>query len=141
MPLGGASNVARDSDWEQRQKHASFYQTQLNTVQQAACAAFAATTLLPTIGVAMTKLSGLIDGQDQAVLGIAVLAWLLVSAILATSFGRTASRLDSNYREEHATLFTGASPYRLESFLLDFANGMLSPVEFERQQIMKAQGV
>ena len=110
-----------NANWELRQKHASFYQTLVSSAQQAAISAATSVSLILTLGAAMTKLSGVPESQDWNILLIAVFAWGISSTIMVIGFSRSAKRIDMDYRSEHARIFPGHDPYRLESFLLDFA--------------------
>ena len=109
-------------DWEARQKHAAFFQLLLNSLQQAAIASNATGAVVLTVGVGVAKLSDVRSGEDWAVIYVAVVAWLLLGATLTISFAKSALRLRSDYLAEHGELFPGVVPYRLESFLLDFAD-------------------
>lgn len=108
--------------WEVRQKHASFHQTLLGSAQQAALAYNTAAVLLITIGLAMVKFSGVAADQDWAILFVTIIGWLVLSWALLVGFGRSACRIRMTYEAEHAALFPGAVPHRLESFLLDFVD-------------------
>lgn len=108
------------SNWEQRQRQASFYQTQLASVQQAAISAQTSTALMITRGATMAKFSGVTSGQDWMVLSLAILGWLIMALMLTASFSRSALRIKRAYLREQSALFTGSAAYELESFLLDF---------------------
>jgi len=108
--------------WELRQKHASFFQTMLGSIQQSALASNTASAILLSLAGILTKLSGVAPSQDWKILFVAVIAWVVLSATMVTSFSRSALHIEETYLREHADLFPGAPPYKLESFLLDFAN-------------------
>lgn len=110
------------ADWEAQQKHASFFQAQLSFPQQAAIASNAAMSILVTLGIAMKSFSGVTGDQDWQVLFVTVIAWMAVTFWLMAGFARSAWRVRARYRSEQVTLFPQAEPYRLESFLLDFAD-------------------
>ena len=110
------------ADWELRQKHAAFFQTLVASVQQAAISANTASAVILTLGAVMAKFSDVLPSQDWVVLLTAIVAWTFVTGTLVTSFSRSAVRIETTYLQEHAKLFPGAPPYRLESFLLDFAD-------------------
>ena len=109
-------------DWERRQKQATFFQTLLGSVQQSAISANTASAVIITLGGAMAKFSDVLPSYDWVVLLLATVAWVITSAIMVASFSRSAVRIEATYRREHALYFPKATPYRLESFLLDFAD-------------------
>jgi len=110
-----------DANWELRQKHAAFFQTQIGSVQQAAIASQTMSALLVSLGLAMSKFSGVAPSQDWTLLSLAVLGWLLLTLLLTSGFSVSATRIEKTYLEEHERLFAGQTPYRLESFLLGVA--------------------
>jgi len=67
----------------------------------------------------MTKFTGVLSGQDWLILVAALAGWLLLSGMLIISYAKSAQRIRTEYEAEHAILFPGLPPYRLESFLLD----------------------
>ncbi len=106
--------------WEQRHKHAAFYQTQVSAVQQAALASNTTGALVVTLAVAMSKMSGVGDGQDWAAIFMGVLGWLALTVLLTEGYSQSARRVEGAYRREHELLFPDAKPYRLESYLLRY---------------------
>ncbi len=115
----GAAAVAM---WEQRHKHAGFYQTQINAVQQASLAFNTAGTVIITLSVAMTKLSDFAGGGDFWPIFLGVVGWVILTFILTNSYQRSAERVRAAYEKEHALLFPGLTPYRLESYLLRYSD-------------------
>lgn len=120
------TNTDRESplpsaDWERRQKHAAFFQTMLGSVQQSALSMNTTAVILITVGSVVAKFSGVLESHDWIIFAIAIVAWALLSGILVSGFGRSAMRIEATYLKEHAELFPSAGPYRLESYLLDFA--------------------
>lgn len=105
-------------DWEARQKHAVFFQSQIANTQQAALASYTFTAVLITLGAALAGTPGTADGHSAIILPVSVWIWLCVALLMTALFRKTARRIDRAYREEHVLLFPGAAPYRLESFLL-----------------------
>lgn len=108
------------SSWEQRQKHAAFYQTQVSSIQQAALAFNTTGTLVITLAVAMSKMSGVTEGSDWAAVFIGVVGWLALTVLLTHGHSGSAERVREAYLLEHAQLFPGTEPYRLESYLLRY---------------------
>ncbi len=106
--------------WEQRQKHAGFYQTQVSAIQQAALAFNTTGTLVITLAVAMSKMSGVTEGSDWAAVFIGVVGWLALTVLLTGGHSRSAERVRNAYLLEHAQLFPSTEPYRLESYLLKY---------------------
>ncbi|RZL81498.1 MAG: hypothetical protein EOP66_05810 [Sphingomonas sp.] len=109
-------------DWERRQKHAAFFQTMIASVQQSAISANTASAVIITLGGVMAKFSDVLPADGWMILFVSTIAWVALTATLVTSFSRSAVRIDEAYKREHAQYFPGAMPYRLESFLLDFAD-------------------
>lgn len=124
------TTLSSTADWEQRQKHASFFQTQLGSAQQAAIGSQTSATLLLTMGLALSKFSGVGPGQDWSVVFVSALGWLVLGGLLTSGFSKSACRIRNTYLAEHAQLFPDALPYRLESYLLDFADNL--PARFSR---------
>ena len=112
---------AESLDWELRQKHAAFFQVLVGSEQQGAIFANSGSTVLVTLGGVMAHFSTVSPSQDWMVLLIALLGWLVLSGTLTASFSRSAADVEATYLREHAELFPTARPYRLRSFLLDFA--------------------
>ncbi len=110
-----------DCNWEQRQKHASFFQTQIGSVQQAALAATAFSTILLTATFAFKDFSDLSPDEYWIIVIFGVFLWFLSGGLTVYSFGRSARRIRNTYLSEHAMLFPGSTPYSLESYLLNFA--------------------
>lgn len=120
-----APNVAEAdyvTSWEQRHKHAAFYQTQVNAVQQAALAFNTSVTVLITIGLAMSKLSDLAGEREFIPIAFGAFAWLILTYFLTNQHQRFAGRVRARYEEEHALLFPGLLPYQLESYLLRYCD-------------------
>lgn len=109
-------------NWESRQKHATFFQGMIAPVQQGAISAMTTSAIIVSIGGATAKFSGVAQSQDWLILFATVIAWILSAGLLVGSFSRSAVRIERRYLQEHAALFPGALPYRLETFLLDFAD-------------------
>lgn len=118
-----ADGCSEADDWERRQKHAAFYQGTLTSVQQAATGFFTSAALLITLGVAMMKMSGMKAGQDWFALLAGVVGWLVITFLMRATFGPVAERINVAYLAEHAELFPGRTPYRLESYLLPRLQG------------------
>ncbi len=110
------------SDWELRQKHTTFFQAMLGSVQQGAISANTASAVIVTLGGIMAKFSDVLPSQGWIILLITVVAWIFLTGMLVTSFSRSAVRIETAYLLEHEKLFPNTSPYHLESFLLDFAD-------------------
>lgn len=110
------------SDWEARQKHAAFFQSMVVSTQQAAGACYAVMTVLITLGVGLANLRHQPADHGPMFLQICVWIWFAVITVMTAIFRRSAQRIDCTYRQEHAKLFPGAAPYKLESFLLTSRN-------------------
>lgn len=119
-PTAPPPPIAVPATWEERQKHAGFYQTQVSAIQQAALAFNTTGTLVITLAVAMSKMSGVTEGSDWAAVFIGVVGWLLLTVLLTHSHSRSAERVRQAYLLEHTQLFPGTEPYRLESYLLRY---------------------
>lgn len=119
-PTAPPPTTAVQATWEQRQKHAGFYQTQVSAIQQAALAFNTTGTLVITLAVAMSKMSGVTEGSDWAAVFIGVVGWLALTVLLTHGHSRSAERVREAYLLEHAQLFPGTEPYRLESYLLRY---------------------
>lgn len=122
VPAPAVEEAASVAMWEQRHKHAGFYQTQINAVQQASLAFNTAGTVIITLSVAMTKLSDFARGGDFWPIFLGAIGWAILTFVLTNSFQRSAERVRAAYEKEHALLFPSLPPYRLESYLLRYAD-------------------
>jgi len=113
-----------DANWEARQKHAAFFQTQIGSAQQAAIASHTTSALLITLGLAVTKFAEVTPSQSWTLLFVATFFWLILTLVLTGGFSASAVRINKAYREEHDRLFPGQQPYRLESYLLGVAQNI-----------------
>lgn len=109
-----------DTSWEQQQKNAAFFQSQLTAVQQASLAFNTAATIIITLSVAMMKLSGFVGGGEFLPIILGVVGWGILTFVLTLSYRRSAKRVRAAYEREHKRLFPGTPPYRLESYLLSY---------------------
>lgn len=66
--MSDGSDRPSASNWEARQKHASFWQGQLNQRQGAALAFVSVPGILITIGLAVTRFSDVKRGEDWMIL-------------------------------------------------------------------------
>lgn len=114
------ATATQDTTWEQRQKHAAFYQTQVNAVQQASLALNAAAAIVVTLGIAMSKMTDFVDAGEWVPLLASLVGWLALTQLLILSYRGPARRIRAAYELEHARLFPGTAPYRLESYLLKY---------------------
>lgn len=122
MTLAQTQTPEATTNWEERHKHTSCYQTSLGLVQQAAIPSNATSALMLTLGFPVTRFSGVETGQDWTIFLMTVFGWLLLTGLLTVGFAKSARRIRSEYLSEHEALFPGHRPHRLESFLLDFAD-------------------
>ncbi len=121
VPLQDIQIAAASPDWELRQKHAAFFQVLIGSEQQGAIFANSGSAVLVTLGGVMAHFSTVGPSQDWMVLILALLGWLVLSGMLTASFSISATNVEAVYLREHAELFPNARPYRLRSFLLNFA--------------------
>lgn len=139
------AKIASTADWEARQRHATFYQSKIANIQQGAVAALTGSTIIFTVLAVFVKDLELDSEGRTVVIGAAILVWLLLLFMLSASHGASASRVRETYIKEHALLFAGTRPYRLESFLLEsadrmpqvgrwFAKRRVSPASNEREE-------
>lgn len=105
-------------DWEARQKHAAFFQAMVVSTQQAAGGCYALMTVLITLGLGLANMRDQPAEHGPMILQVSVWIWFAVIATMTAIFRSSAKRIDRTYREEHARLFPGTPPYKLESFLL-----------------------
>lgn len=132
------AKITRTADSEARQRHATFYQSKLANIQQGAVAALTGSTVIFTVAAIFVKEIEF-DGRI-VVIGAATLAWLFLLFLLSASHSASASRVRAAYIQEHALLFEGTRPYRLESFLLESADRMPKAIRwFSRRRITPAK--
>lgn len=107
------------SGWESRQKFASFFQGQVNTIQQGAIAAQAALPLIFLVLDHARSALPLPANLEWTFILVEVLSWVILGILLFRGFETEACRTLATYEAEWEIVFPGQPPLRLAGFLLD----------------------
>lgn len=107
------------SGWESRQKFASFFQRQVNTIQQGAIAAQAALPLIFLVLDHTRSALPLPANLEWTFILVEVLSWVILGIVLFRGFETEACRTLATYEAEWEIVFPGEPPLRLAGFLLD----------------------
>ena len=107
------------SGWESRQKFASFFQGQVNTIQQGAIAAQAALPLIFLVLNYARPALPLPANLEWTFILVEVLSWVILGILLFRGFETEACCTLATYEAEWEIVFPGEPPLRLAGFLLD----------------------